>query len=97
MSRQDAAGAVELECEKSKSTPQPATPFVTQHAQNVGTSAGAVAQRVCQPVEKDGRRHRGLNPWAKEDAALLEVISRGEWAVAGFRNRDVRAAPLPLK
>lgn len=62
-----------------------------------GTSAGAVAQRVCQPVEKDGRRHRGLNPWAKEDAALLEVISRGEWTVAGFRNRDVRAALYPAK
>lgn len=60
-----------------------------------GTSAGALVQRVCQPVEKDGRRHRGLNPWAKEDAALLAVISRGEWTVSGFRNRDVRAALNP--
>jgi hypothetical protein len=57
-----------------------------------GTSAGAVAQRVCQPIVKDGRRHRGLNPWAEEDAVLLEVISRGEWTVGGFRNRDVRVA-----
>lgn len=62
-----------------------------------GQRAGVVAQRVCQPVAKDGRRHRGLNPWAKEDAALLEVISRGEWTVSGFRNRDVRAALYPGK
>ena len=57
-----------------------------------GTRVGAVVQRVCQPIEKDGRRHRGLNPWAQADAALLEVISRGEWTVSGFRNRDVRVA-----
>jgi len=57
-----------------------------------GTSAGALAQRVCQPIQKDGRRHRGLNPWSEEDAALLAVISRGEWTVSGFRNRDVRVA-----
>jgi len=60
-----------------------------------GQSAGALAQRVCQPIVKDGRRHRGLNPWSEEDAALLEVISRGEWTVSGFRNRDVRGALYP--
>jgi hypothetical protein len=60
-----------------------------------GQSAGSVARTVCRPVVKDGRRHRGLNPWAEPDAALLEVISRGEWTVSGFRNRDVRAALYP--
>jgi len=62
-----------------------------------GESAGRVARAVCRPVVKDGRRHRGLNPWAEPDAALLEVISRGEWTVSGFRNRDVRAALHPGK
>jgi hypothetical protein len=62
-----------------------------------GQSAGEVARAVCRPVEKDGRRHRGLNPWSEADAALLEVIRRGEWTLAGFRNRDVRAALHPGK
>ena len=62
-----------------------------------GQSAGAVAQRVCRPIIKEGRRHRGLNPWGEPDATLLAVIHRGEWTVSGFRNRDVRAALYPGK
>jgi hypothetical protein len=34
---------------------------------------------------------RALNPLAKEDAALLEAVSRGEFLIHGFRNRDLRA------
>ena len=60
-----------------------------------GQSAGEAARTVCRPVMKDGHRHRALNPWSEADAALLEVISRGEWTVSGFRNRDVRAALYP--
>ena len=56
---------------------------------------GDLVQAVCRPVVKDGQRHRALNPWAKEDAQLLEIINRGEWTVAGFRNRDVRALLCP--
>jgi hypothetical protein len=62
-----------------------------------GESAGQVARAVCRPITRNGRRHRGLNPWAEADAKLLEVISRGEWTVSGFRNRDVRAALYPGK
>jgi len=62
-----------------------------------GESVGAVVRSVCRPVVKDGRRYRALNPWAEPDAALLEVLSRGEWAVSGVRNRDVRAALYPRK
>jgi hypothetical protein len=60
-----------------------------------GQSAGEVARPVCRPIRKDGRRYRALNPWSEAEAALLEVISRGEWTVAGFRNRDVRTALYP--
>jgi hypothetical protein len=60
-----------------------------------GQSAGALARAVCRPIHKDGRRHRALNPWSPEDAALLELISRGEWTLSGFRNRDVRTAWYP--
>lgn len=62
-----------------------------------GQSAGEVARPVCRPIRKDGRRYRALNPWAPEDAALLELIARGEWTVSGFRNREVRAALYPGK
>jgi hypothetical protein len=49
-----------------------------------------VASKLCRPVVVDGRRYRALNPLAPDDARLLEAISRGEWLVAGFRNRDIR-------
>jgi hypothetical protein len=40
---------------------------------------------------KGGRKLRGLNPLAGEDAALLAVIAQPEFALAGLRNRDVVA------
>ena len=46
--------------------------------------------RLCQPVTRDGRRVRALNPHAPGDAALFEAISRGEFTVNGLRNRDLR-------
>jgi hypothetical protein len=49
-----------------------------------------VASKLCRPVVVAGRRYRALNPLASDDARLLEAISRGEWLVAGFRNRDIR-------
>jgi hypothetical protein len=60
-----------------------------------GRRVGDVAQAVCRPVVKAGRHHRGLNPWSPTDGRLLEILSRGEWTVAGFRNRDVRAVLHP--
>ena len=49
------------------------------------------AQTICQPLHRDGQRYRGLNPWSDKDAPLLEAVSRGEFMVNGFRNRDLRA------
>ena len=46
-----------------------------------GRRVGDVAQAVCRPVVKAGRRHRGLNPWSQTDGRLLEILSRGEWTV----------------
>jgi hypothetical protein len=45
---------------------------------------------VCEPVLWQGKRVRGLNPLAKADAQLLEAVNRGEFALNGFRNRDLR-------
>jgi hypothetical protein len=55
-------------------------------------AAGAVAQPICRPIVKHGRRYRALHPWGADDAALLQLLARGEWTLNGFRNRDVRAA-----
>jgi hypothetical protein len=38
-----------------------------------------------------GRSARPINPLAEEDVRLLETVSRGEFLIAGFRNRDLRA------
>ena len=61
----------------------------------VRQSAGQLAQAVCRPLRQEGRRYRGLNPWSEPDAALLQLINRGEWTVSGFRNRDLRTALYP--
>lgn len=49
-------------------------------------------QKICRPLTQKGRRHRALNPWSPEDGRLLELVNRGEFAINGFRNRDIRAA-----
>jgi hypothetical protein len=45
---------------------------------------------LCQPTSLNGARVRALNPWSPEDAALLKVVNHGDFAINGFRNRDVR-------
>jgi hypothetical protein len=50
-----------------------------------------LAAPLCQPVKRQGeQRARALNPLSSQDAALLEAVSRGEFTINGFRNRDVR-------
>jgi hypothetical protein len=49
------------------------------------------AAQVCRPTRWNNRPVRALNPLADQDAALLEAISRGEFLLAGFRNRDLRS------
>ena len=55
------------------------------------------AVTVCRPIKLEGRRYRALNPWAPKDGTLLELISRGEFTIQGFRNRDLRALLFPGK
>ena len=45
---------------------------------------------VSRPVTYRGRRVRTLRIGDADDVALLTAISRGEFATAGFRNRDLR-------
>jgi hypothetical protein len=45
---------------------------------------------VSMARQENGRRYRGLNLLSAEDRQLLQAINRGEYAIAGFRNRDLR-------
>jgi hypothetical protein len=60
-------------------------------AVHVSTPLAEEAVTVCQPVRRAGHRYRALNPFGQADAQLLAIINRGEFALNGFRNRDVRA------
>jgi hypothetical protein len=59
---------------------------------DVETPLKELTDRLCRPIRRNGRRHRGLRPFEPDEARLLEIISRGEHQMAGFRNRDVREA-----
>jgi hypothetical protein len=54
-------------------------------------SLAELAEEVCEPVVWQGKRARALNPLAAQDARLLEAVNRGEFAINGFRNKDLRA------
>ena len=53
-------------------------------------SLAELVQGVCQSVTWQGKKARALNPLAPEDGRLLEAVNRGEFAINGFRNRDLR-------
>jgi hypothetical protein len=55
------------------------------------TTLAMLTRRVCRPTRWKGRQVRALNPLAPEDAQLLAAVNRGEYAINGFRNRDLRA------
>lgn len=59
-------------------------------AATMTTPLGQEAVKVCQAVRRDQRRYRALNPFESADAQLLAAVNRGEWALKGFRNREIR-------
>jgi hypothetical protein len=63
------------------------------------TPCSQIFDVVSRRVVYRGRRVRALRLGDREDVALLEAISRGEFATAGLRNRDIRPLlhPLPKK
>ena len=54
------------------------------------TTLEELVQRLSQPRHWRQRRVRALHPFAPEDRQLLQAVSRGEFTVNGFRNRDLR-------
>jgi len=49
-----------------------------------------VVSPVCNRIKKNGKSYRGLNPWQQHDYKLLTFLSKGENAISGFRNKDLR-------
>jgi hypothetical protein len=60
------------------------------------TPCSKLFDAVSRPVVASGRRVRALRLADRHDIALLETIARGEFAVSGFRNRDIRRLLHPL-
>ena len=56
---------------------------------NTDEPLGRLVGSVCRACHWKGQRVRALRPWSAEDRQLLEVISRGEFIINGFRNRDL--------
>jgi hypothetical protein len=51
---------------------------------------GELTARLGRPTRAAGRRVRPINPSAPADAALIAAVGRGEFALNGLRNRDLR-------
>ncbi len=57
---------------------------------NDSTPLHRLLDQVSHPTPYHGRRVRALRIGDSHDLALLKAVSRGEFATAGFRNRDLR-------
>lgn len=60
------------------------------------TSLEDLAEAVCRPTAWQGSRVRGLRPLEADDRELLQAVIRGEFAINGFRNRDLRSILFPV-
>jgi hypothetical protein len=47
-------------------------------------------EKIAEPVHDDGRSHRGFNLFAGDDLDRFQAVSRGQFTISGFRNRDLR-------
>jgi hypothetical protein len=50
----------------------------------------SLLERISRPTTYNGRSVRGLRPWQPDDFLLLKTIAKGEFTIAGFRNRDLQ-------
>lgn len=62
---------------------------------DTSTPVGQLLRPLCRPVTWHGERVRGLRPCAADDLALFQAIARGEFAINGFRNRDLQKLLFP--
>ena len=60
-------------------------------AVDTSTPLGELIRDICQPTMYKDKPVRALRPWAEPDLALFRAVSRGEFCVNGFRNRDLQS------
>lgn len=60
-------------------------------ALDTSQSFGELLRPECRAVIYRKRKVRGLRPWLDDEQDLLRAISRGEFALEGFRNKDLVA------
>jgi hypothetical protein len=67
-------------------------------AVNEDTTLDELVRRLQKHTTWRERRVRGLHPFS-DDSTLLAAVSRGEFVISGFRNRDLQAIffPSPAK
>lgn len=53
------------------------------------TTLAQATEKVCERTTFHGRPARALNPLNESDARLLAALCHGEFAIHGFRNRDL--------
>jgi hypothetical protein len=61
------------------------------------TPLAQLVDEVSRPTTYRQRRVRALRTGDAQDLALLKAIARGEFATAGFRNRDLRSLLFPSR
>jgi len=61
------------------------------------TPLADVLDRVSRHTTLNGRRVRALRVGDANDLTLLQAISRGEFSISGFRNRDLRRLLYPAE
>lgn len=59
-------------------------------AVHVQSTLAQEAVKMCQAVTHGKQHYRALNPLGDADAELMAIVNRGEFAINGLRNRDVR-------
>jgi hypothetical protein len=50
---------------------------------------------VSQPATRKGKKCRAINLWKEDDQNLLRFIAKGQYAINGLRNRDLRQEIFP--
>lgn len=47
-------------------------------------------EKVTRRIEKNKRGYKGINFFSEDDLKLMEIVSRGEFNIYGFKNKDIR-------
>jgi hypothetical protein len=64
---------------------------------NTDEGLRALVSPVCRAVRWKGRPARALRPWSDPDAALLQAVNDGAFALNGFRRADLIERLYPVR